>query len=169
MQALSRFGLMLVFAVTATRRLIFTYEAVIRLQASAQRSPRQAEAGGVLLGRHLLDSNDLVVDEITVPQKQDRRSRFTFFRSRRHEQVARAKWAAAKGTLAYLGLWHTHPEIDPVPSRVDLRDWEKAVAYDTFEGERLFFLIVGTERMRAWTKARGKSIQELQEVRSLDV
>lgn len=159
---------MMVFAVTPKQRLIFTDEAVQQLRAHAQHTRRQAEAGGALLGRHLLDSPDLVVDEVTVPQKADRRSRFFFFRSRQHEEVARAKWVVAKGTMAYLGLWHTHPETDPVPSSVDRRDWEKAVAQDTFEGDRLFFLIVGTERIRVWTKARCQPIQELQEVGGKD-
>jgi integrative and conjugative element protein (TIGR02256 family) len=160
---------MMAFVVAAQQRLIFTDEAVQQLRAHAQRTRQQTEAGGALLGRHLLDSPDLVVDEVTVPQKADRRSRFFFFRSRQHEEVARTKWAEAKGTLAYLGLWHTHPETDPVPSSVDRRDWEKAVAQGTFEGDRLFFLIVGTERMRVWTKARAQPIQELHAVGGEDV
>jgi len=61
-------------------------------------------------------------------------------------------------------LWHTHPERDPTPSSVDRRDWEKAVASDTFEGDRLFFPIVGIDRIRVWSKARNGPIEELQEV-----
>lgn len=158
----------LVFIVTPLQRLIFVEDAVRQLRAYAQQSRRQTEAGGVLLGRYLLDTPDLVVDEVTVPQKEDRRSRFGFFRSRQHGEVARARWAAANETMAYLGLWHTHPERDPTPSGVDLRDWEKALAQDVFEGDSLFFPIVGTERIRVWSKTRHGPIYELQEVRSED-
>ena len=154
----------LVFHISPEQRLVIAADAVRQLRAHAQRSRHQPEAGGVLLGRHLLDSPDLVVDEVTVPQKEDRRSRFAFFRSRQHGEVARARCAAAKGTTAYLGLWHTHPERDPTPSSVDRRDWEKAVASDTFEGDRLFFPIVGIDRIRVWSKARNGPIEELQEV-----
>lgn len=156
----------LVFQVTPMQRLIFVRDAVKQMQAHAQRSWWQAEAGGALLGRHLIDSEDLVVDEVTTPQKQDRRSRFSFFRSRQHGVVARARWAARDSTMAYLGLWHTHPEQDPSPSGVDRRDWENAMAHDVFEGNRLFFSIVGTDRIRVWSKARGGPIEELECVRS---
>lgn len=149
------------FTVTEEQRLIITAAAVKRLRAYAQHNPRQAEAGGALLGRLLLGSDDIVIDDITVPQRSDRRTRTSFFRSRRHEEIALDKWRASQGTLAYLGLWHTHPERDPVPSFIDRRDWDKAVARDAFAGERLFFIIVGTERIRVWTKTRNQPIQAL--------
>jgi hypothetical protein len=158
----------LVFRVSATQRLILVEEAVAQLQEYTQRSWWQSEAGGALLGRHLLDSEDIVVDEVTTPQKQDRRSRFGFFRSRQHGIIARARWAARNSTMAYLGLWHTHPERDPMPSRVDCRDWQNAISNDVFEGDRLFFPIVGTDRIRVWSMARSGPIEELVEVRSED-
>lgn len=158
----------LVFIVSPDQRLILGDEAVRQMGAHAQRSRWQAEAGGVLLGRHLLESKDLVVDEVTVPQKEDRRSRFNFFRSKHHSTLAHARWAASRGTTAYMGLWHTHPEADPTPSSIDRHDWEHAVSADTFEGDSLFFPIVGTERIRVWSKSRIGPIEELQEVRSQD-
>ena len=130
----------LVFQVSATQRLIFVDEAVKQLRAHSQRSWWRTEAGGALLGRHLLDSENIIVDEVTIPQKQDRRSRFRFFRSKQHGVIARARWVARDSTMAYLGLWHTHPERDPAPSRVDQRDWENTVEQDAFEGDRLLLL-----------------------------
>lgn len=165
MQALS---VKLVFIVSRERRLVFADEAVRQLRAHAQCSRWQAEAGGVLLGRHLLDSTDLVVDEVTVPQREDRRSRFNFFRSKQHSALALARWGASRGTSAYMGLWHTHPERDPSPSNADRHDWEKAVSLDTFEGDRLFFPIVGIDRIRVWCKTRSGPIEELRDARSDD-
>jgi len=66
-------------------------------------------------------------------------------------------------TTAYLGLWHTHPETDPTPSGVDRRDWEQAMSQDTFEGDRLFFPIVGTQRIRVWCLNRRGNFRELKE------
>lgn len=151
----------LVFRVSKDSRLVIASEAVEAMRAHAQRHWWQAEAGGVLLGRHLLDSQDMVVDEVTSPQGKDRRSRFSFFRSKQHQAIARAKWKQAGTTMAYLGLWHTHPQVDPTPSSVDRIDWERALAEDTFEGDRLFFPIVGTEVIRVWTKTRTGRIKEL--------
>lgn len=151
----------LVFRVAANQRLIFTEQAVAQLLSYVQWRCWQAEAGGVLLGRHLLDSADVVVDEITGPQPTDRRSRFAFFRSRRHEVIARERWQAEANTLAYLGLWHTHPEDSPTPSSVDKDDWARAVAGDVYEGPRLFFPIVGRKEIRVWVKSRTGRVREL--------
>lgn len=153
----------LVYRVTAGQRLIIVDQAVEQLRFFAQCRWWQAEAGGVLLGRHLLDNHDVVVDEVTTPQSADRRSRFAFFRSRRHEVMAQERWRQQAGTSAYLGLWHTHPEPDPSPSAVDRRDWEQAVAGDAFEGNRLFFPIVGTNSIRVWTLSRHGTFKQLTE------
>ena len=53
MQALQS-KMRMTFAVTADQRLIITEEAVAQMLAFAQHSWCQSEAGGVLLGRHLL-------------------------------------------------------------------------------------------------------------------
>lgn len=151
----------LVFRVTSKQRLIITEHAVKQMLFHVQRQFWQCEAGGVLLGRHLLDSEDIVVDEVTVPQSTDRRTRFSFFRSKKHEAIAIERWKAEASTLAYLGLWHTHPEDSPIPSSIDRYDWEQAVANDAFDGHRLFFFIVGRKEIRGWIKVRTGSISEL--------
>lgn len=151
----------LVYRVTPRKRLIIVEHALEQMQAFAQCRWCDSEAGGVLLGRHLLDSHDVVVDEVSTPQNTDRRSRFRFFRSHKHEQVARQRWLQERSTSAYLGLWHTHPERDPAPSGVDRHDWQQAVAGDTYEGDRLFFPIVGTHRIRIWTLSRRGAFREL--------
>jgi integrative and conjugative element protein (TIGR02256 family) len=81
--------------------------------------------------------------------------------SSKHEQLARQRWLEENSTSAYLGLWHTHPEPDPTPSGVDQRDWQRAVAGDTYEGDRLFFPIVGTDCIRIWTLSRRGTYREL--------
>lgn len=161
MQELQGEEVRLTFRVSDEQQLIITPPAVAQMLSFAQRRWYQPEAGGVLLGRHLLESNHLVVDEVTVPQRSDRRSRFGFFRSASHNKVAQEKWADSAGTLAYLGLWHTHPERVPNPSQVDCEDWEKAVAHHAFVGDKLFFPIIGTERIRVWAKSRTGPIYEL--------
>jgi integrative and conjugative element protein (TIGR02256 family) len=151
----------LVFRVTPDQRLIFTENAVQQMLAHVQWSFWKREAGGVLLGRHLLDSNDVVVDEVTGPQSSDRRTRISFFRSKKHEELAKVRWSEEENTLAYLGLWHTHPEDSPTPSGVDRKDWQQAVEKDTFDGPQLFFPIVGRREIRVWTKSRRGQILEL--------
>jgi len=154
----------LVFRVSPTQRLIIVEEAVERMLKFRQVHWWQPEAGGVLLGRHLLDSDDLVVDEVTTPQSADRRSRFGFFRSSQHSELARRGWETQGCKLAYLGLWHTHPQSVPYPSGVDRNDWTNAVVKDSFDGNRLFFPIVGIDRICVWSKVRDGEIEELTEM-----
>ena len=149
--------------INQTHRLVIVEHAVAQMRLHAQRYWWQCEAGGALLGRHLLDSKDIIVDEVTTPQKDDRRSRFGFFRSQQHGEVARARWIEEQMSIAYLGLWHTHPEPCPTPSNTDIRDWEKAINADVFEGERLFFPIVGSTIIRVWCLNRKGSLRELKE------
>lgn len=153
----------LIFRVTPAKRLILVERAVNQMTEFTQRSWWHDEAGGVLLGRHLLDSEDLVVDEVTTPQKTDRRSRFSFFRSKRHEILAQNRWINEANTIAYLGLWHTHPEDNPTPSKVDRSDWAQAASRDTYEGDRLFFPIIGIKCIRIWCMTRDGFLYELKE------
>jgi hypothetical protein len=90
----------LVYRVTPRQRLIVVEHAFRQMQAYAQHRWWDREAGGVLMGRHLLDSHDVVVDEVSTPQDADRRSRCNFFRSREHEQVARQRWRQEYSTSA---------------------------------------------------------------------
>lgn len=153
----------LVFRVSCNQRLIIVEDAVEQMLAFRQGSWWQSEAGGVLLGRHLLDTDDVVVDEVTTPQKSDRRGRFSFFRSKKHSEIAHCRWSEEASTLAYLGLWHTHPEREPTPSGVDRQDWKQALSKDTFHGDRLFFPIVGIERIRVWSVTSDGAFFELKE------
>jgi integrative and conjugative element protein (TIGR02256 family) len=115
-----------------------------------QDEPDKLEAGGVLLGRHILGTNDIIVDYITTPLQGDKRSRTRFFRRRqRHQQVIDQTWQESKGTCTYLGEWHTHPELSPLPSLLDRLEWQRKLIFDQFT-EPIFFVIVGIEETRVW-------------------
>jgi integrative and conjugative element protein (TIGR02256 family) len=122
-------------------------EAILRHLQHATDAP---EAGGVLLGRYILGTRDVVVDAVTGPMREDRRSRTRFYRHRRGHQVAiECAWEESGGTCAWLGEWHTHPEPMPTPSWVDRADWRRKLLVDRYD-EALFFVIAGTTTIRAW-------------------
>jgi integrative and conjugative element protein (TIGR02256 family) len=125
--------------------------AVDTMNAHMQRKRWAREAGGVLLGRLLLEDDKVVVEQVTVPGPYDRRSRFTFFRAERPAQaVVNDAWRQSGGELVYLGEWHTHPEDDPSPSGHDRSDWRRLVTTQQYEQPSLFFIIVGRLGIRAW-------------------
>lgn len=126
-----------------------------------QDAPSKAEAGGILLGRHISGTDDIIVDEVTVPMVGDRRSRFQFFRARRlHQEALDRAWQESDGTCTYLGEWHTHPELCPNPSLVDRLCWQQKLLRDRFT-EPIFFVIVGIAEVRVWEGRRRHRLMPL--------
>jgi integrative and conjugative element protein (TIGR02256 family) len=132
------------------RQLLIGPEALRVLREHTQFTAQQPEAGGVLIGRHLLESDDIVVDTVTSPMPGDRQSRYRFFRARaRHQAVLDEAWRSSAGTETYLGEWHTHPEVSPTPSGTDWREWQRKLRDDRYSNV-LFFVIVGTHTLSVW-------------------
>lgn len=126
-------------------------EALAQMVLFRQTEPGSREAGGVLLGRHILGCRDIVIDEVTCPASADHRLRRSFHRSHAyHQQVIDARWSSSRGTCQYLGEWHTHPETFPTPSSVDFSDWRRRLRVDRFTGDALLFIIIGTAETRVW-------------------
>lgn len=148
------------------RRLLITDGALEMFCEHRQAESSCPEAGGVLLGRHLLESPDIVIDEATSPQAADRRSRTSFFRSEMHHTAAIRRWEESRGKVAYLGLWHSHPEPVPTPSGTDLNDWRKALRQDLYEGDFLFFIIVGTQEIGCWAGRRWGPFTKITQLRT---
>ena len=109
------------------------------LEGFRQRKRDSPESGGILLG--FRRGPHLHVVEITAPQPDDKQSRTAFHRkSEAHQKIALARWAASGSRLDYVGEWHSHPESDPMPSRVDWREWRAILAPRTAP---MLFLILG--------------------------
>jgi integrative and conjugative element protein (TIGR02256 family) len=141
----------LVFQRIHTGNIKISLEALKRMAKFSQTAPDASEAGGVLLGRFIINSDDIVIDEVTIPHKGDRRGRFSFVRNAvSHQKVIEKKWVQSCGTCNYLGEWHTHPEAVPLPSSRDINDWKRILREAKFYSESLFFVIVGTELVSVW-------------------
>ncbi len=109
------------------------------------------EAGGILIGRMLLDG-DVVIDRVTSPSKVDKTTRFSFFRPIRiAQQFVVNIWRSSHGTQNYLGEWHTHPEDIPHPSRTDIVNWKRIWRKSKVETNELFFVIVGRKTISVWS------------------
>jgi len=111
----------------------------------------KTEAGGVMLGRFILNSNNLVVDKVTIPMTGDKRSRYTFIRAeKRHQKIITETWEKSNGTCNYLGEWHTHPESFPTPSKQDIFNWKNILETGIFSNTYLYFIIIGINEVRVW-------------------
>ena len=135
---------------------------IANIQRFANYGNTTTEAGGILLGRLILDSKNISIDFVSEPNQYDKRSKFNFFRSRKpHQEIVNKAWKSSAGTCIYLGEWHCHPEDDPTPSDHDLKNWKRIVKSAKYEQTSLIFLIAGYKRIRIWelTKRRRSPIE----------
>jgi integrative and conjugative element protein (TIGR02256 family) len=125
-------------------------ELIIKLTEYCQLNKEAPESGGVLIGKHLNSGGMILVDNFTPPQSKDKQGRCLYHRSIEHNKFVRRIWKDSNGHLTYLGLWHTHPEPKPNYSGTDKKDWLNALSKSRYEGERLYFFIVGQTHIRCW-------------------
>lgn len=144
----------MIFPLPDGRNLLIRIEALKKMEKYRQLNYKDKEAGGILIGRILYDSNDFIVDDVSEPMSSDVRKRYYFKRRAvEHQAYFDATWDASQGRCFYLGEWHTHPEKKPNPSNVDLKDWNRIMKL-SFESDYLFFLIVGTTELKVWSADR---------------
>lgn len=140
-----------IFAITNGGRIKLTCSLVETLRLYIQVQKNSIESGGVLLGRFIKNSKDIIIDKITTPLKGDKQTRFSFKRiSPLHQVIITEEWRKSKGTCNYLGEWHTHPEDFPTPSGVDINDWKRKLKKDVFSGRYLYFIIAGIKSIDIW-------------------
>ena len=147
-------------------RLKIDTTAYEKMQPYIQSNPISNEAGGVLMGRLIKNSKDIVLDKVTVPMIGDKRTRYSFLRGwKMHQRLIDYNWEKSEGTCNYLGEWHTHPEKYPSPSQQDLKDWKRKLKEDKYSTRYLYFLIVGINEICLWEGDRRTSkIEKLKRV-----
>ena len=100
------------------------------------------ESGGILLGYRR--GPHIEIADLSIPMAIDVRRRYRFERKDPgHQLLSDARWETSGGTMHYLGEWHTHPEVNPMPSPLDRCEWGKLKNY---YADPLVFLIAGTEK-----------------------
>jgi integrative and conjugative element protein (TIGR02256 family) len=141
----------------------FGHAAIMSLDGQRQADAASDEAGGMLLGRLIHETNDVVVDEATEPTGEDRRGRYFFNRAKAAAQrYINLVWGLSGSTRIYLGEWHTHPEDDPSPSDHDLGNWRRIAKKAKYDQDFLIFVIVGRKKIRVWVcDKRSLSVSEL--------
>lgn len=126
-------------------------EALEVMLSFRQNKKSDREAGGILLGRYIRNSFDIIIDEVSAPVSKDKRSRFGFRRTKKsHQKIIDDRWRESGGTCQYLGEWHSHPEPLPNPSTVDIKDWKRRLKKDVVDGDHSFFVIIGTNEIGIW-------------------
>lgn len=131
-------------------RVKISVHALAKMNGFRQIQLEDKEAGGVIVGRRLLNSEGIVIDDVSTPMANDIRRR-TFFRRNRadHQDFVVQRWSESNGTCNYFGEWHTHPQAIPLPSEYDRHQWRR-ILKQVNDVEELFFIIVGTKGIHLW-------------------
>ena len=53
-----------------------------------------------------------------------------------------------------MGVWHTHPQLIPIPSSIDWADWHDTLRIDKSACEYIFFVVAGVDKARIWVGDR---------------
>ncbi|MGG0888960.1 Mov34/MPN/PAD-1 family protein [Cytobacillus horneckiae] len=139
-----------VYVLPNNKTLFIRPEAIEKMLKYRQDKSFSLEAGGILIGRILLENEHYIIDDVSEPMSTDKRSRFRFSRKPvGHQEYFNSIWERENRCCFYLGEWHTHPEFVPIPSYVDRMDWDRLLRLN-FENDTLFFIIVGIKKIKVW-------------------
>lgn len=120
--------------------------ALFKLYSYKQNQANQNEAGGVLFGKKIANTEEYIVSDISEPSKKDKQSRFSFVRDYRNTQKdINKKWKESEGIVNYIGEWHTHPECNPFPSSTDKNLVRQLIDDNSNVFNKLFLVIVGMD------------------------
>lgn len=125
------------------------YNCIVRFEDSAldhfmkhrQIGRRACEAGGQLFAE--IEEQLITVKAATGPHPEDKRWRFRFFPSVKVERAEIREYFTNK-KLHYIGDWHTHPQVRPVPSGMDVESSEKTFIENDNGIFGILMIIVGT-------------------------
>ena len=131
------------------RFLLVPASILTKMHKYRQRKPETTEQGGLLFGVMRAEYNEPVSIEnppcielvgMTEPCALDHATRTQFVRRCNHHLVEIQSASSIYKNLVYLGEWHTHPQVHPTPSAIDMSSWKKA-----FKNKIVVFAIVGQE------------------------
>jgi integrative and conjugative element protein (TIGR02256 family) len=119
--------------------VIFASKVLKKLQAIVNKKIDVCESGGLLLG--FVRGSHFDIRMITIPYEKDSVSRYLFVRNDvRHFNYFQWIQSRINKNITYIGEWHTHPEDDPKPSSIDLKEWDFIKSTRSYP---ILFMIIG--------------------------
>lgn len=119
------------------------------------------EIGGILFGRINRNKNIVTIEKLEVVRSK-KKFRLAYVRNNRIAQKLINKvWVESEGIVNYIGEWHTHPSIAPIPSSTD----QTTILEQTFEKRSNYFpytllLIIGQNEGMTLTISNTRRIIE---------
>ncbi len=113
-----------------------------------QDGEEKPESGGYIIGYQHKKTGNISLEAVSHPYGKDIKNRVHFsIRDPLHNAFLKK---AQKRKSYYMGVWHTHPQNDPIPSKTDWEDWEETLYTDQTGSQYVFFIIAGIQNWRLW-------------------
>lgn len=133
-------------------------QALTQLQAWVRQSEvingPLVETGGHLFGERNDAARVIWVSEVSGPPPDSRASPHGFVCG--IEGVAEAskhKSCSSRGSISFVGMWHTHPQGSPKPSGTDYQSMREIVDSPALSCPRSLLLIIGTTKQQDFFRA----------------
>lgn len=121
---------------------------IMSMKTFLQDDPFSNESGGVLIGYKVKGKKEIVINDLSLPDKNDESSIIRFIR-KSISHIVKIK-ESSKIKSFCVGNWHTHPIEIPNPSLIDLNTWKE----ELFECNSSFgfqiFIICGLNGFKVW-------------------
>lgn len=142
----------IIFPGSNNKYMVKISQVVIEKMWSYRQAPLFAkEAGGALFGREEIKTGNIIIEFLTEPYPDDKRSRTGLIRQdKRHGTEYLKIYESFSRVHAYIGEWHTHPEARPMYSSKDLLGWAKTAKECPIAGKCFYHVIVGTKDLCVW-------------------
>jgi integrative and conjugative element protein (TIGR02256 family) len=133
---------------------------------SAWRFGQRVETGGILLGERDETLKIMWVDEFSPPPKDSTLTATEFIcGTRGTAQLSAKRERESRGSIRYIGMWHTHPESLPVPSSTDLYAMSTLSTETGGQFAHSLMVIIGTPYHRLALATYAFSQAELREMK----
>lgn len=103
------------------------------------------EFGGVLVGKYSEDGRTVFLKNFICPKKYKQSPIFFERETKFINRELKRIYEVSQGQLFYVGEWHTHPNMRPIPSLHDLKSMQKLLAQDIKINNPLLLIIGGTK------------------------
>jgi integrative and conjugative element protein (TIGR02256 family) len=119
------------------------------IDRSAWKHGRRVETGGVILGEKDEVLKIIWVDELTEPPKDSTHTEVEFVCGIAGTSALHNKRdKESRGSIRYIGMWHTHPDSMPLPSLKDMKAMISLSNQTGVSDAHTLMLIVGTPYRR---------------------
>lgn len=127
-----------------------------KLKLSLKEHPH-SEVGGILLGKANQDYSKIYITEIYEINGACNYEKISYVRDAEEAQtIIDRRWHETGGIINYVGEWHTHPNISPTPSHVDIRSMKKLYKKANAMLPIIFLIIIGERNQIHVTSIGGK-------------